>query len=303
MATTTTTSHHLPQHEVEPPPRTTLTTNLHHSSLKFLSSHDPSCVEANSRTPTIHHPKTILTYLNEPVRENLFLECQLLVLAFAIGMQDATSYPDYFCFASNQTGNTVLLAVGVSGIAPNAFSIRNVGVSLSLFIAGGWVAGHLGNVFGPRRRSWLLATSFVQTCMVWAAVALQFLAPIHKTGPVAFIVLSLLAFSSSAQVAMARSLKMTEITTAMATAAYVDLLIDPKLYSWKNRSRNRRVVFLFTLAAGSFAGAFCTRKVHSAFSLLVSAVLKTIASLGFFLSPKMEDEDVLEKKDVKLMMG
>lgn len=197
----------------------------------------------------------------------------------------------------------MLLAVGVSGIAPNAFSFRNVGISLSLFIAGGLVAGHLGNAFGPRRRSWLLATSLVQTCMVWAAVVVQFLLPIQKTGTAAYIVLSLLAFSSSAQVAMARSLKMTEITTAMATAAYVDLLIDPELYSWKNRSRNRRMAFLLTLAAGSFVGAFCTRGVHSAFALLISAVLKTIASLGFFFNPRMEEEDVLEKKDMRLMMG
>ena len=259
-------------------------------SLNVLSlPQDISSLEANSATPS-NRPKSLRTYLNEQIREDILLEIELLTLAFATGIQDATSYPDYFCFASNQTGNTVLLAIGVSGIAPHAFSFSNIGISLSLFLAGGWVAGQLGNTFGPRRRAWLLVSSFVQTLMVWAAVIVQYLVPVQKTGPAAYAVLSLLAFSSSAQVAMARSLKMTEITTAMATAAYVDLFIDPDLYSRHNRCRNRRFAFLSMLAAGSFAGAYMNRGVNSAFSLMISAVLKTVSMLGLFWNKEMEHE-------------
>lgn len=34
------------------------------------------------------------------------------MLSFATGIQDAIAYPDFSCFASNQTGNTIILAIG-----------------------------------------------------------------------------------------------------------------------------------------------------------------------------------------------
>jgi uncharacterized membrane protein YoaK (UPF0700 family) len=251
---------------------------------------DPESLQITPGTPSTK--RGFRTFLNESIREDIFLEIQLLLLAFATGIQDATTYPDYFCFASNQTGNTVLLAIGVSGLAGGAFSFGNIGVSLSMFLTGGWVAGLFGNLFNPRRRAWLLVSSLVQTLMVWVAVILQYNLPVARTGTTAYLVLSLLAFSSAAQVAMARSLKMTEITTAMATAAYVDLFIDPDLYKLHNRKRNRRAIFLTTLAAGSFAGAYCNKGVNSAFALMISAVLKTVAMLAlFFNKPENQFEE------------
>jgi uncharacterized membrane protein YoaK (UPF0700 family) len=243
-------------------------------------------------------------WLNDSIREDMYLEIQLLLLAFGTGIQDACTYPDYSCFTSNQTGNTVLLAIGVSGLAPNAFSFQNIAISLSLFILGGWVAGQTGNAVGPRRRLWLLLSSLLQTAMVWAAVAIQYTVPVRKSGAASYVVLSLLAFSSAAQVAMARSLKITEITTAMATAAYVDLLIDPNLYGPKNRSRNRRAIFLVMLAGGSFAGAFANRAVDSAFALMIAAAIKTVAMIGLVFNKPMRQEE-LEKmaRDEILMLG
>jgi uncharacterized membrane protein YoaK (UPF0700 family) len=264
-------------------------------SLSLPPTQDPELLPSstlNSPSPK----RGIRAYLNESIREDLFLELQLLLLAFATGIQDATSYPDYFCFASNQTGNTVLLAVGVSGLAGDAFSFSNIGVSLSLFIMGSWIAGFFGTLFDPRRRVWLLVSSFIQTILVWIAVVLQYTLTIQKTGTAAYLVLSLLAFSSAAQVAMARSLKMTEITTAMATAAFVDVFIDPDLYKKHNRKRNRRIVFLFTLASGSFAGAYCNKGVNSAFALMISAILKTIAMLALFFNKPMVEEELENEK-------
>lgn len=128
-------------------------------------------------------------------------------------------------FASNQTGNSVLLAVGVAGILDSSiFSLPNIGVSLSAFVLGGFVLGQLGNYFGPRRRWWLVLTNALQTAMVFAAVGMQYRFGINIPGErrlgIDLAVIALLAFSSGGQVAMARALQMTEITTAMATAAY-----------------------------------------------------------------------------------
>jgi len=80
---------------------------------------------------------------------------------------------------------------------------------------------------------------------------------------------------------MSRGLGMTEITTAMATAAYVDLVADPRLWDWENRGRNRRAAFLVALSAGAFAGAFGHKGINSAFGLLVSTVIKVVVMVGF----------------------
>lgn len=82
---------------------------------------------------------------------------------------------------------------------------------------------------------------------------------------------------------MARGLGITEITTAMATAAYVDLVADPKLLVRQNRKRNRRIAFLVTLTLGAFAGAFAHRGVNSAFGLLLSSGIKVgvMVAMGF----------------------
>lgn len=91
---------------------------------------------------------------------------------------------------------------------------------------------------------------------------------------------------------MARSLDITEITTAMATAAYVDLFIDPRILRQKNRKRNRRALFLVMLFAGAFAGAFAYKRLGSAFTLLMSAVGKLVVLGAFFFNRPMKMERV-----------
>lgn len=109
----------------------------------------------------------------EEVNEDLFLELQLLGLAIAAGINDATTYPDYKVFASNQTGNTALLAVGSLNIAGERIYLPNIAFSLVSFILGGWFLGQLGDRFGRKRRAWLLATNTFQTALVFAAAALR----------------------------------------------------------------------------------------------------------------------------------
>lgn len=201
----------------------------------------------------------------------------------------------------------MLFAVSAAGLAKTAFSLENVAVSLGVFISSCIVMGQLGNCFGARRRLWLIITNIFSTALIFAAAAVQYLYPIHKTGPEALVVICLLAFGSGAQVAMARPLNVPQITTvspdaclpkpiltlslqAMVTAAYVDLLVDPKLGSVKNHERNRRVLFISMLAVGSFIGAFAAANVNSAFALLLSAILKAAVSVLFFFNRQERNE-------------
>ncbi len=223
---------------------------------------------------------------NIHVELDVLVESELLLLTFATGIQDAVSFPDFHCFASNQTGNTVLLATVAAGLVEDLVSWSSIGMSLAMFLAGGLVMGQIGNLVGGRRRLWLLLSSILQTAMVFAASAMQYFKGDRGRGHFALGVIALLAFSSGSQVAMARAMQMPEITTAMATAAWVDLVIDPGMLTRRNRSRNRRALFLFALIAGSFAGAFAYGRGGSAFALLMAAVGKTIVTAGFLINSR-----------------
>src|SRR5277367_3835469 len=103
-------------------------------------------------------------FFTTEVREDVLLEAELLILGFATGIGDATTYSEYRVFTANHTGNTILLAVGVtenaSGNTPvNMIPIplQLIVISLSMFVLGGWVTGQLGNLAGCRQRWWLIA--------------------------------------------------------------------------------------------------------------------------------------------------
>lgn len=240
--------------------------------------HDPQPSTRESKLTPIRK------YFLSPLEPNVSAELQLLILTFSTGIQDAISFPDFLCFASNQTGNTVVLAVGLSGFQGDFFHLPNVGVSLATFLAGAVIFGQFGNLIGPRRRLWQIVSNIIQTLMVFGAAWIQFSQGLQQKGPSALGAIALLAFSSGAQVATARAFKMTEISTAMATAAWVDLVIDPKLFAMRNRSRNRRALFLVALAAGSFAGAYMHSSIGSALALCMSAVGKTVVIAMLFVS-------------------
>lgn len=230
-------------------------------------------------------------YLVAPLRVDYLVEIQLLLLTFSTGIQDAISFPDYHCFASNQTGNSVVLAVGLAGLAGDLFDMANVGISLALFVAGAIITGQIAHLVGPRGRAWLFFTHLMQTLMAFGAAIIQAIYHVRSSGPTAMGAIALLAFSSGAQVASMRPLRVPEITTAMATAAWVDLVVDPRLLAPNNHSRNRRALFLVTLVLGSFAGAFMHISIGSANTLIVSAVGKLLVTLTILFNREQKSTE------------
>ena len=236
-------------------------------------------------------------YGGRRIRVNMFIEVQLLLLTFSTGVQDADSLPNFRCFASNQTGNTVILAIGISGYKSDLFDLHNVGVSLAMFVSGAIITGQLANWLGRRRRAWQIAANFSQAMMVLGAACIQFARvrqnadQARQSGPWALAAIALLAFSSGAQVASAREMQIPEITTAMATAAWVDLVIDPRLISRKNHSRNRRLWFLVALVSGSFIGALLHIRLGSSWALLVSGSIKAAVTAMIVASRTEHDQD------------
>jgi uncharacterized membrane protein YoaK (UPF0700 family) len=250
----------------------------------------------------------VRSWINAPIRVDLLLEIELLALGFATGLEDATTFPDFFCYTSNQTGNTISLSIGAAGLHPGAnFYLANIGFSLSLFIVGCWAMGQTGNYVGSTRRLWVLVSSLIQTAMVFAAgwvlnsvpnLTAQLLE--YPSQPFTWSALALLAFSAGGQVAMARGVRVQEISTANASSAYVDLFVDPNLYAKHNRSRNRRVAFLIVLASGCIVGGFMHQNMTSAMTLFVSGIVKLIITLGFAFN-KSEDGSLAPRGELTLV--
>ena len=223
-------------------------------------------------------------YLLEDIRGGLLLEVELMVLAIAAGINDATTFPDYHVFVSNQTGNTALLAVGALGLGGKMLDLRNVGFSLGCFIIGGVILGQCADRLGTRRRAWLLTTNVIQTLLVFTAAALRKWVARHDNRPPAWSVVALLAFASAGQVAVARTINVPEIPTAMVTSAYIGMLVDPEIFQRHNRPRNRRFFFVCCLLSGSFIGASAYRYVGPAFALLLAALCKTAVCVAFLFN-------------------
>ncbi|KIW73068.1 hypothetical protein PV04_01215 [Phialophora macrospora] len=236
----------------------------------------------------------IKQHLTGQIRVNLLAETELLILTFCTGIQDATTFPDYHCFASNQTGNTVMLAMAVllPEVTGELFVTQNIGVALGFFLVAGWVTGQAGHIIGPRSRLWIVFCNLIQTLLVFIAAAIQYVYGVDLEGGRTMVVIGLLAFAAGSQVVLSRSLAITEISTAMATAAWLDLLVDPNLFAANNRPRNRRVSFLAAIIAGAFFGAGIYRSAGSATAVMISGAGKLVVTLMFLFNKAEKLQEV-----------
>lgn len=190
-------------------------------------------------------------HFQSEIADDLFLEAELMMLAFATGITDVVTFPDYHVFVSNQTGNSALLAVGALSLGGDLISLPHVGTSLGVFAAGGLISGQLGNVFGRKRPLWLFVTILIQTALVFTAAGLRQRASHKPSMALNLGVIALLAFASGAQVAVARTVEIPEVTTAMVTSAYIDFLVDRNIFHYTIE----RVIDVLSSWRVSFFGA------------------------------------------------
>lgn len=260
-----------------------------------------SAISCSPSTPPAAPSKarSFYNHMMADVKPSLMAEFELIVLTFSTGIQDAASFPDYRCFTSNQTGNTVFLMVALvmPELSGNLFVTANIGASLGFFLAGAFLTGQIGHFVGPRRRAWLVFCNFLQACMVFAAAGIQYKYGVELRGSRTIAVIALLAFSAGSQIVQSRSLKMIEISTAMATAAWVDVMVDKHMFILKgNRSQCRRIGFLVSLFVGALVGAAVYRMAGSAVALYVSAAGKLLVTLVYLFNSS--DKPVVEESKV-----
>lgn len=189
-----------------------------------------------------------------------------------------------------------MLAIVFPEFDGDMFITANIGAALGFFVLGGWSTGQVSHIVGPRKRWWLVLCNLLQSLLVFAAAAVQLEYGTQKVGPAAVTAVSLLAFASGSQVVQSRSLAMTEISTAMATAAWVDLLIDPHMFTRENRGRNRRICFLVALFLGALIGAGVYKTRGSAPAIFLSAAGKLLVTI-MYLFNGAEKPKVLDVED------
>ncbi|CAO1617989.1 unnamed protein product [Parajaminaea phylloscopi] len=257
---------------------------------------ETGCKAEGPQRPTPPDGGAVIPRLRERITVPA-LRLHLLLISFGTGLLDAATYSDFGIFASNQTGNTIIVLVEAversRGASPAP--LLAVGISLASFLFFGVLFGQIGvsPVVGPCTRGWLLFSTFIQAALILlAAVLVQtgVLSTTTRDPKDTTLLVLLLAASSGIQVAMAKSVGVKEVPTAMLTSPYMDLLTDPhlttrSLTSSVVASRNLRLGYLFFFATGTVVGAIA--KVHSGTTtvLWLSCALRIGNDIYILLAP------------------
>lgn len=203
---------------------------------------------------------------------------------------------DMGVFASNQTGNTVLLMFAiVGGPGGERIPLVQTAVSLCVFLFAGLLSGQLAHLWpgGPRSRSFLFLAGLVQSLPLFVPAALLQTGGwtllddrTRHGGSDAWKVLVFLAGTSGIQVSCARLSGCQEIPTAMLTSPWIDLLADRQLFAPKLRGkevmpRNLRAAYIAVFVLGSLVGGFMNRYSSSANVIYLTAAIKVATALSF----------------------
>lgn len=249
------------------------------------------------------------TYLTHSSPSRLFLQLHLLFISFATGLLDASTYSDYGLFASNQTGNSIILLVeAISSIRNVSATERHqkdtilltVGVSLSSFLFWGTIFGQIATRLNIKtNRTWLIFSTFVQSLFLLVpAILLQSNALKAGSRTHDAVTIFLLAASAGIQISMSRSLSIPEIPTAMMTSVYADIITDPNLFTMevsspRVKSRNVRLCYVLMLFLGTLVGAITWVQRGSTAVIWVAFALRVgnVALIALAPNAKCERED------------
>jgi MFS family permease len=134
------------------------------------------------------------------------------IVGYSCAMQalDATCYADLATFAANQTGNVIIITVGVAHTAPPGHETRLNAYSLAGYVVSALIAGRLGDFFGPRRRYWIMFNHFTQVALLAVGMGLLYADIVAARS---IVMLLIFAATSGVQVAQARTSSVPEIPT------------------------------------------------------------------------------------------
>ena len=228
----------------------------------------------------------------------------LIALSFATGIYEAICFLTFGkVFTAAQTGNLVLLGIGVAGThepaGPNPVTVV---ISLAAFAAGAALAVPIVKTFGsdqgaadtavfhawPRRVSIALAIALVLQAgflAVWVSVA--------SPARLAYILMALSALALGLQMNAIRSLRVPGISTTAFTATFVGLVTGLIIWSLTAHSARRLTATMVAMAAGAFLGDLMLRHAHRYAPVVPTAVTAVVIAIAWVvLKPPAASDSV-----------
>ncbi|KAF2423193.1 hypothetical protein EJ08DRAFT_596326 [Tothia fuscella] len=203
------------------------------------------------------------------------------------GLIDSCIFNVWGVFATMQTGNTVILALGASNQPtghPHAW--LQALMAILFFFFGSLLTGQISKILPPLRHTTLALSFLLQTVLIVTAAALveSGVAPNITNGKEYFIQLvplPMLSFQAGMQSVTARQLGLNEIPTTVLTSVYCDLGNDSKLFAGfrDNWKRNRRAGAAASLIVGAIIGGWLSRTSDG-----MPAALWSAAGIKFCIS-------------------
>ncbi|KAI9927859.1 hypothetical protein ASPWEDRAFT_29251 [Aspergillus wentii DTO 134E9] len=240
----------------------------------------------------------------DPKRTDLIL----IACGFVGGLVDGLSFNAWGSFSSMQTGNTVFIALGVSGQPeyPQYLWAKSL-IALATFLTSNLFFIHGSRLLNPLRRSTVILSFAIQTAAILAAAILVQLGtispkPENPRAPIEWmqvLPISLLAFQAGGQIVASRILAFDEIPTVVLTTLLCDLLVDTKLYvrPWKaNPKRNRRIGAFLALFLGAMTAGGLSKVTGLASSLWFAMAIKLTMTLSFFVW-RVDKASIRRKRD------
>ncbi|WP_307794542.1 YoaK family protein [Leifsonia sp. TF02-11] len=202
----------------------------------------------------------------------------MLALTFSTGVVDAVGYLGLDrVFTGNMTGNVVLLGMALTGTT--SLPILRPLLALGFFLAGAVVGSRLVR----RQDGWsgrVTVTLWIIATLLTAIAALLAFALHLAPETVGTIATSALGFAMGMQAALARRVKVAEVTTVVVTSTLTGLAADSRLAGGTGALWLRRALAVVLISAGAAAGALALL-VNVALGVLVSAAVTiVVASLG-----------------------
>ncbi|KAL2843240.1 hypothetical protein BJX68DRAFT_278084 [Aspergillus pseudodeflectus] len=236
----------------------------------------------------------------------------LLLLCYTItGLLDSSAVFIWGSFVSMQTGNTVYLGLGISGLDESGRSQRWLKslISIASFCLGSFLFALLHHsrvvLRSPRQRGALFFSFLLQMACVAVAATIVTLEKQSKSDPLSWkiaVPLALVAFQSSGQAVTSRVVGYSSLTSVVLTSIYCDLFSYPALAltttsagGGKKGDEWRRLGAVLALFGGILVGGLWAKsEVGLKGALWTAVVLKGgIAGAWLVCSGEGDDEDVV----------
>jgi uncharacterized membrane protein YoaK (UPF0700 family) len=202
----------------------------------------------------------------------------LLVLTLTTGLIDACSYLGLgHVFTANQTGNSVLLALGL--VSANLPVVAPL-VSLGGFLVGAGLGGLMTRKAGARNITLVARALAINISLTSTAAIIAAVGDVTPNTVSAYVVIALLALAMGVRNATIRRVGGTALTTTVLTGTLAALAADSPLTGGSGKSSVRYVASALALLSGAIIGGLLL-KSSLALPLAAAAGLALVTLLVY----------------------